>query len=104
MNDQLNLEGGQGQKKWTFADGITEIKREQFQRGRVYPGLIGRGSLSQDDANQQNKALQGCLTFLEFCAPYQDLLRQVLMLLKSRPGFAGELREFIAARTKEQAP
>jgi hypothetical protein len=102
MAEQLNLEGGAGQKKWTLRAGIDECKRELHMRGIVYPTHIGRGQLTEADANKQNAALQGIQTFLEFCEPHQDLLRQLMALLKKRPEFAREVREFM--QSKEPTP
>jgi hypothetical protein len=74
----MPLAGGAGEKKWTLKEGIAEIKREQFHRGRVYPRLVASGQLDQADANKQDWALQGTLTFLEFCLKNEAKLRQVM--------------------------
>jgi hypothetical protein len=78
MTDTLPLTGGTGTKKWTLADGISECKREMHMRARVYPNLIARGQLTEQDANKQNVALHGTLIFLQFCAKHELRLRQVL--------------------------
>jgi hypothetical protein len=74
----MPLAGGSGEKKWSLKDGIAEIKREQFHRGRVYPRLVASGQLSQAEANKQDWALQGTLTFLEFCLKNEARLRQIM--------------------------
>lgn len=74
----LPLQGGAGERKWTLRDGIAELKREQRQRARVYPRLVASGRLEQREADQQNRDLQGMLTFAEFCLKNEARLRQVL--------------------------
>ncbi len=74
----LPLEGGAGERKWRLQDGIAECKRELHMRERVYPNLIGRGQLTEADANKHNKDLQGTLRFLEFCLKNEVRLRQAM--------------------------
>jgi hypothetical protein len=74
----LPLTGGAGEKKWAITDGIAEIKRELAMRERVYPQLIGRGTLDTHSAAKQNRDLTGTLRFLEFCAKNELKLRSLL--------------------------
>lgn len=82
---QLDLKGGTGTKKWTLQDGITELKREEGFRGRVYPRLIARGEMTEGEANKHNAALTGAITFMEFCLLHEADLREFMALrLKSK--------------------
>lgn len=65
-------------RKWTLADGIAELERELDQRGRTYPQFIGRGALDPETAAEQQWALAGTLTFLEWCRRHEVQLRQAL--------------------------
>jgi len=64
--------------KWSLADGVAECRRELHLRQRVYPTFIARGQLTQHDADKQNRAMQGTVRFLEFCANNEVRLRSLL--------------------------
>lgn len=70
------LTGGSGERKWTLADGIAEVKRELGLRERVYPTFIARASLSEHEAARQMRDLQGTLKFLVFCASHEAKLKR----------------------------
>lgn len=76
--EQLKLEGGAGQPKWTLAHGIAECKRELHMRQRVYPTLIARQQLTPIEADRQTRHLQGVQRFLEFCAKHEPRLRELV--------------------------
>lgn len=75
---ELPLAGGTGQRKWTIAEGVSEIKRELRMRERVYPSLITREKLTEEDAVRQNWRLQGALRLLEWCGNNEVKLRKLL--------------------------
>ena len=77
-NGELKLTGGAGEKKWSLKEGVAEIKREQFHRGRVYPRLVASGQMTEADAIRQDWALAGVLNFLEFCAKREPALREFM--------------------------
>lgn len=64
--------------KWRIADGLAECERELQQRSGRYAQLIGRGALTEIEANQQNAALQGTIRFLQFCKDNEAALREFM--------------------------
>lgn len=44
---------------------ITEVKRELYFRSRVYPGLVGRGKMTQADADKHTERMAAVLLTLE---------------------------------------
>lgn len=80
-NEQMadeNARAGAGMAKWKIADGITELERDQQERGRTYPQLIGRSALSEAEANMRNAALEGAIKFLKFCKDNEPALREFM--------------------------
>jgi hypothetical protein len=49
----------------SLSDAIAELRREQVQRGRVYPRLIHSGALTKQAAERQNERLAAAIRFLE---------------------------------------
>jgi hypothetical protein len=78
MTAPLPLQGGSGEKKWTLADGIAEIRRELALRKQVYPNFVARNRYTQDQVDGFVRNLEGALKFLEFCANNEARLKAVL--------------------------
>lgn len=55
----------------TLRHQIAELRRELTMRARVYPGMIGRGNLTADEAERRNRAMSAALKTLERLADEQ---------------------------------
>lgn len=53
---------------------IRELKREITMRRRVYPGLIARGTLSQQQADRQIQLLEAAIELINANQPQQGEL------------------------------
>jgi len=78
MTATLPLSGGSGEKKWTLADGISEVKRELMLREKVYAYRISTKAMTEQEAFVHMRDMRGVLTFLEFCLKNEARLRQVV--------------------------
>ena len=58
----------------TLDDQIAEVKRELYFRGRVYPGLVSRGKMTQAEADKHTARMRAVLATLETQAEKGRLL------------------------------
>jgi hypothetical protein len=59
---------------------IAEVRRELQMRRVVYPKLIGRGQITQDDANRRTAAMEAVLQTLTQLAALEDKAKQLNLL------------------------
>jgi glutathionylspermidine synthase len=57
---------------------ITELTRELKLRGRLYPGFVERGKLTQTNADTQMAALSAAIATLEWLELHRDTIVQAV--------------------------
>ena len=58
----------------TLDDQVAEIERELFFRGRVYPGLVARGKMTQKEADRHTARMRAALDTIKGLAAKERLL------------------------------
>ena len=68
----------QSPDKISLDDQIAELRRERDMRDRVYPGLIGKGRLTPDQANKNNAAMDAAIRTLTWLKKNEGKIRRAL--------------------------